>query len=230
MKSFKSWPMVLAGVVAFVGTGVAGTLSGQFFNRARPMPAKITGDYVEARTASVMAGACHYNGELDTTGRDAVMAWSFTGGSYDGVDLSGVKAVAAVTSAENLSDTDSPHKAELAVDPSASEKQVAALEALLEAKCGTSLGKIVAVRREPVMFTHGKTGYAVQAGNFAEMVVDYRADNACCIQPNLVWYSPLTPLDHRMVGYTEVAGFNGTIAEPWQRAGEDGAFYGAFTF
>jgi len=27
----------------------------------------IKGDYVEARTASVFAGACHYNGELVTT-------------------------------------------------------------------------------------------------------------------------------------------------------------------
>ena len=36
---------------------------------------KIAGDYVEARTASVFAGACHYNGELVTTGRDAIMAW-----------------------------------------------------------------------------------------------------------------------------------------------------------
>ena len=36
----------------------------------------IVGDYVEARTASVFAGACHYNGELVTTGRDAIMAWN----------------------------------------------------------------------------------------------------------------------------------------------------------
>jgi hypothetical protein len=27
------------------------------------------GDYVEVRTASVFAGACHYNGEFVTTGR-----------------------------------------------------------------------------------------------------------------------------------------------------------------
>src|SRR5678815_4830331 len=32
------------------------------------------GDYVEVRTASVFAGACHYNGEVVTTGRDAKMA------------------------------------------------------------------------------------------------------------------------------------------------------------
>lgn len=42
-----------------------------------PSPAastRIVGDYVEARTASVFAGACHYNGELVTTGHEAVAA------------------------------------------------------------------------------------------------------------------------------------------------------------
>jgi len=56
----------------------------------------IKGDYVEARTASVFAGACHYNGELVTTGHEAVAAWSFASGSRDGVDLSGVRAAAAI--------------------------------------------------------------------------------------------------------------------------------------
>jgi hypothetical protein len=38
----------------------------------------LRGDYVEVRTASVFAGACHYNGEVVTTGRDAIMAWNVT--------------------------------------------------------------------------------------------------------------------------------------------------------
>ena len=32
------------------------------------------GTYVEARTASVFAGACHYNSELVTAGREALLA------------------------------------------------------------------------------------------------------------------------------------------------------------
>ena len=191
---------------------------------------KITGDYVEARTASVLAGACHFNGEYVTVGKNAVMAWNFTGGSYNGVDLRGVKAVAAVSSEENLDDARAAHKSELAIDPSASAAQVSALRGLLAAKCGTELGTISAVRREPVNFVHAENGYEVEAGNFAQMIVDYRADDTCCTQPNTVWYKPLSPLDHRKVGYTEIAGVKGTIADPWERRGEDSAFYGAFTF
>jgi len=45
--------------------------------------------YVEVRTASVFAGACHYNGEVTTTGRDALMAWNVKSGQWRGVDWQG---------------------------------------------------------------------------------------------------------------------------------------------
>jgi len=83
--------------------------------------APITGDYVEARTASVFAGACHYNGELVTTGRDAIAAWSFTSGSWNGTDLTGVKAAAAITANDNLGQADAVRKVELVVDTHATE-------------------------------------------------------------------------------------------------------------
>ena len=51
----------------------------------------LRGDYVEVRTASVFAGACHYNGEVVTTGRDAMMAWNVTSGKWQGVELAGVR-------------------------------------------------------------------------------------------------------------------------------------------
>src|SRR6188474_3381125 len=68
----------------------------------------LRGDYVEVRTASVFAGACHYNGEVVTTGRDALMAWNVTSGKWQGVDLTGVRAMAIVTADANLSDDQAP--------------------------------------------------------------------------------------------------------------------------
>ena len=47
----------------------------------------IKGDYVEVRTASVFAGACHFNGEVVTAGREAIMAWSFSAGTWNGTNL-----------------------------------------------------------------------------------------------------------------------------------------------
>ena len=79
----------------------------------------LRGDYVEVRTASVFAGACHYNGEVVTTGRDALMAWNVTSGKWQGVDLSGLRAVAIVTSDANLSDKDAAPQSEIIIDSQA---------------------------------------------------------------------------------------------------------------
>jgi len=192
---------------------------------------KITGDYVEARTASVFAGACHYNGELVTTGRDAIMAWSFNAGSFNGVDLAGVKAAASVTSDASLGDEHAARKVELVVDTQATSAQATAVAELVKEKVSAKLGQIVTVRRAPVSFAHTSNQYAVKVEGFASMTVSPMPDNACCAQPNLVWYSPLSPIENRKVGYTSFAAYTaGSLGEPWQRESENSAFYGTFTF
>src|SRR4051812_13867244 len=150
----------------------------------------LRGDYVEARTASVFAGACHYNGELVTTGRDAVMAWNFASGSFHGTDLTGVKAMASITSDDNLGQN-AARKTELVVDSHATAAQAAAIAGLLEEKAGSTLGKIVSVRRASITFAKATRDFTVKAEGFAAMSVQPMPDDACCAQPNLVWYTPL---------------------------------------
>jgi len=224
--------------LAFLGCAAAGPVSPKVTPIASTATAvkdktsqtKITGDYVEARTAAVFAGACHYNGELVTTGNDAVMAWSFASGNWHGTDLSGVKAMAAVSSQANLGDNKA-RQCDLLVDRSATDAQLSALKDLLASKCGTQLGKIVSVRRGLVSFDRDGKAYHVTSPGFASMNVQPMPDDACCTQPNLVWYSPLVSLNHRKVGYTEKAGYAaGTVGDAWQQSGENSAFYGAFTF
>ena len=196
-----------------------------------PTSSPIAGDYVEARTASVFAGACHYNGELVTTGHEAVAAWNFTSGTFNGVDLSGVRAVAAIGSDANLGVEKAARKTELVVDSSASEAQANAVAALLKEKCSQQLGEIVSVRRAPVSFSHASNEYRVTADKFAAMSVRPMPNNECCAQPNLVWYSPLSPLKNRKVGYTDSASYSAAVvSDAWQRAGENSAFYGAFSW
>ncbi|HEY2588266.1 MAG TPA: DUF1326 domain-containing protein [Tepidisphaeraceae bacterium] len=193
--------------------------------------APITGDYVEARTASVFAGACHYNGELVTTGRDAIAAWSFASGAWHGVDLSGVRAVAAISSDANLGQDSAARKTVLVVDSAASQAQAGAVVGLLKEKCGRELGQILSVRRDRVAFDHTSKEYRVAADGFAALSVRPMPNNECCTQPELVWYSPLAALTHRKVGYTLNASYTGSTAgEPWQREGENSAFYGGFSW
>jgi uncharacterized protein DUF1326 len=189
----------------------------------------VRGDYVEVRTASVFAGACHYNGEVVTTGRDAMLAWNVSSGKWQGVDLSGVRAMAIVTSDANLSENNAARSSEIIIDSQASDAQAKALVNALQQKYAASLGNIVKVRSAAINFDHQARSYNVTTDD-ASINVEAMPNDLCCKMPNLVWYSPLVGLENRKVGYTVNATYSGkAIATPWSRSGENSAFYGSFS-
>lgn len=204
-------------------------LCGAALSGSRAEADNLRGDYVEARTASVFAGACHYNGELTTTGRDALMAWDVASGSWGGVSLAGVRALAVVSADANLVDEHAARRSELIVDSSATEAQAAALVKAFESRYAAALGRVVSVRRAPVVFRHDGASYSVGSSSVA-LNVEAMPDNLCCRMPQLVWYAPLVQLEGRKVGYTRKATYaGGPAGDSWERAGENGAFYGNFS-
>ena len=193
-----------------------------------PANTPVTGDYVEARTASVFAGACHYNGERVTVGHEAILAWQFSAGTWHGTDLAGVRAVGSVTCDDNLAEAGAARRCELVVD--GTPAQAAAVADLLAVRDGDRLGPVVSARTGPVAFEKDGRAYHVSAAGFAELSVQPMPNDACCSQPSLVWYAPLTPLSHRKVGYTHAAAYTaGTLGDPWQRSDENSAFFGRFS-
>ena len=209
-----------------------------FIGAAAPVPPTATpspsvsaspvrGDYVEARTASVFAGACHYNGERVTEGRSAVLAWRISGGAFNGVDLAGVKLVAAVACDDNLAETGAGRKSEFVVD-AATDQQATAAVAWAKSKVGDQLGQVAAVRREAITFRHDADEYEMNAAGFASMKVQAMPDAACCSQPYLVWYQPLMTVTARRVGYTVNAVYTGHTGTAWNRSDENSAIYGTF--
>jgi hypothetical protein len=187
------------------------------------------GDYVEVRTASVFAGACHYNGEVVTTGRDAMMAWNVTSGKWQGVDLSGVRVLAIVSADANLGEESAARQSEIIVDSGASRTQALAIINALKEKYAASLGNVVEVRSAPIKFERNGRTYAVLT-NEAAINVEAMPNDLCCKMPNLVWYTPLVGLENRKVGYTSKAMYSGkVVGEPWSRSGENSAFYGTFS-
>lgn len=196
--------------------------------QSAPGGASLSGDYVEVRSASVFAGACHFNGENVTTGRDAMLAWNVQGGEWKGTRLEGVRAMAVVSSPSNLADK-AEHRSELIIDSAATDWQARAMVEALEQTYGASLGKVVVVRRAPIAFEHAGKSYAVRAGDIAKLSVESMPNDECCKMPHQVWYEPLVPLKDRKVGYTKDARYaGGAVAESWQRADENSAFYGKF--
>ena len=189
----------------------------------------LRGDYVEVRTASVFAGACHYNGEVVTTGRDAMMAWNVTSGKWQGVDLSGVRVLAIVSSDANLGETNAARQSEIIIDANASRTQALAMVNALKEKYAASLGDVVEVRSAPIKFERNGRTYAVVT-NEAAINVEAMPNDLCCKMPNLVWYAPFVGLENRKVGYTSKALYSGkVVGEPWSRSGENSAFYGTFS-
>ena len=189
----------------------------------------LRGDYVAVRTASVFAGACHYNGEVVTTGRDAMMAWNVTSGKWQGVDLSGVRVLAIVSADANLGEDNAARQSEIIIDSNASRTQALAMINALKEKYAASLGNVVEVRSAPIKFERNGRTYAVLT-NEAAINVEAMPNDLCCKMPNLVWYSPLVGLENRKVGYTSKALYSGkVVGEPWSRSGENSAFYGTFS-
>jgi uncharacterized protein DUF1326 len=187
------------------------------------------GDYVEVRTASVFAGACHYNGEVVTTGRDGMMAWNVTNGQWQGVDLSGVRAMAIISADVNLAEDNAARKSEIIIDSNASRAQAVAMLNALKEKYAAALGTIAEVRSAPIRFERSGRAYNVVT-NEAAINVEAMPNDLCCKMPNLVWYTPFVGLENRKVGYTIKALYNGkVVGEPWSRSGENSAFYGSFS-
>jgi hypothetical protein len=106
----------------------------------------IRGDYVEARTADVFTGPCFSNAEIFITGKEAMMAWKVTSGSWKGVDLQGLCVAAAVNASTTFSE-DQPEKAAavLIVDSKANSQERVALIDMAKTLGGARLGNVSVV-------------------------------------------------------------------------------------
>jgi hypothetical protein len=188
------------------------------------------GRYVEARTASVFAGACHFGGEATTAGREALLAWHFEGGRREGVELAGLDAVAIVVGEANLAGTE-PRHAVLYVSDRASATQRDAVKALIVERAGKSLGAIDSVRTAPITASFGAETYSVESAGLFALTGALLPDRACCKMPLQVWYEPFTALDHPIVGRDdEFRCSDKRVGRVWSRPGENASFSGAFRY
>jgi hypothetical protein len=162
------------------------------------------GSYVEARSASVFAGACHYNGELVTAGREALLAWHVESGAFDHVDLSGLDVAAVCVADDNLSIATAARKSVVYVDRDASAAQRTALVAWVrtQAELG-ELARVEALDLDVRIDPSGKSPYRVSAPQAFELAGALLPDRACCKMPFDVWYEPLARVQARVVGHND---------------------------
>ncbi|MCK6448528.1 MAG: DUF1326 domain-containing protein [Planctomycetes bacterium] len=188
----------------------------------------VAGRYVEARTASVFAGACHYNGELVTAGREALLAWRFESGVEAGVELAGLVAVGLVRANENLKLT-TQRESVLYVPRGLERGRRDALVAAVTRSADAALGDVLDVRELDVAVEFSGDAYSVRVGDDLELTGSLDADRACCRMPQNVWYEPLVALERPLVGKSDVF----RVHEPrlhtrFSRHDANDAFVGSF--
>jgi hypothetical protein len=187
----------------------------------------ITGRYVEARSASVFAGACHYGAEYTTQGREAVLAWELEGGSVEGVSLAGVELAAAVRADANLAEPDAARSSVVYLDQDASQAQREAALAWMRREHGALLGDIEEVRTGPLEVELDGDAYRVQAADWVRLEGVAMPDRACCSMPSNVWYGPMVALEGRLVGESSLFAVSDPALGPsFERRAENDAFLG----
>jgi hypothetical protein len=196
-----------------------------------PVPAP-SGHYVESRTAAVFAGACHYNGEWCTEGRDALCVWHFDAGSYAGAELAGADVVLALHSETNLAAEGARIARAVYLSSTVSpESRAAALE-LLRAREPALFAGAELLDTLPITASFTADGtYSVAGGKLFALAGRALADRACCKMPLNVWYKPFASIEGRVVGDNDVFRRNDARVGPlFERPGNNAAFTGSFRF
>ena len=218
-----------------LGTAAAVMLSSAVI-AAEGAAAKITGDYVEVRTAEVFTGGCIMGSEGETSGREAIMAWRVSRGSANGVSLDGLSVVAVIAADMNLGTHELGGAAPtsvrtwLMVDERATPAQGEALVALARSLAGDLVANTVEVQRVPVAFRRDADGFQVSAGHASlDVATNVRHSPACgAIQ----WFTPLSQLDSKPgIGLTRSQAWSGpALGAQWRQVDRRSSFFGTFSY
>jgi hypothetical protein len=197
---------------------------------------RVTGEYVEARTAEVFAGGCIMNSEAETMGRQALMAWRITSGVYDGVTLDGLTVAAAVAGDRNLGmremggEEPTAVKAIITVDPRANAPQRDALVKLVRELSKGLITHVVRVDVAPVRFATSQNYVEVSVPDTMMLTVnkEMKHDPSCGA---MQWFKPFTTLADATMGVAEEHSFDGNgLNTKWSAPNKRSAFFGTFVY
>ena len=190
----------------------------------------IQGEYIEARSASVYVGACHFGAEFMEGGKEATLVWNIQQGSWNNVSLDGLTVVAVVSAKSNLAIDTETRKSVLYLDPSATAEQRTAISSLLTTKHADVLGEVIATQTAAIEFTKEGTKYDVTVDQVLTLSAN-RYPCANCTQPHQIWYEPLTAIQNAIVGKSEVYRYKDThLPVMWQQSGaSNNVFVGSFS-
>jgi len=197
--------------------------------------AKITGDYVESRSADVYTGQCFANGEVGLAGDEAILAWHIRAGTWDGEKLDGFSIVAVVKANATLGDPYGdpyPAKSVLIVDDRANARERAALAAFARHMGGKLLAHVVNVVNAPIDLRvrqehHGSA--VLRAGDFVTVQTRSINENDHLCGNESTFYPPLTQVSHTVPAVAITDSYRGRdLGTTWTLHDKRSACVGTF--
>lgn len=191
------------------------------------------GDYLETRTCDVYTGPCFANGQMGLTGNQAILAWSFESGRYDGADLSGLKVVLCVSGAEAVHAEGGQPRSVVLVDQQATPEQREALLHFAVERGGRLAGRVARVEARPIELSvdHAEMKARLTAGGAATIETRRLKDGDCVCSNEIVFYPPLTEVENYEPAYTVESAFSGRgLNSLWSHPGTRSAFLATFGY
>ncbi len=170
----------------------------------------IQGEYLEARSASVYIGACHYGAEFMGGGKEATLVWHVNQGMWKGISLKNLTVVAVLSAKRNLAVDTQTRQTVLYIDNNATPEQHLALTDLILTKRGAVIGNITTTRVVPITFARNGVLREVHVGSVLDLVAT-RHPCQQCTQPHQIWYEPLEELNGIVVGQSTIYRYKDTI-------------------
>jgi hypothetical protein len=189
------------------------------------------GTVLELHSCELYAGGCIVSSEATLGGRYMLRAWNFSGGSFNGTDLTGLSVAALQSSADNLAEPNTnPGDTVVYLPARADAAQRAALVSWLTTS-QPELAKATRLqtREVAIEFATKQTGYKLTAGDYLSVStapLESCQTGAC---GEALWY---TPRAHTSV-FTVAADRSSKVREPllqlkWDDSGRRTVFLGKF--
>lgn len=197
--------------------------------------AKVTGDYVESRSADVYTGQCFANGEVGLTGNQAILAWHIRSGSWNNVKLDGFSVVAAVKANATLGDPYAdpyPAKSVIIVDARANPRERSALVAFARHMGGKLLANVIKIENASIdiqVQPEHHSSALLRAGDFLTVQTRGINENDHLCGNESTFYPPLTEVGHAMPAVAETDQYRGKeLGNTWTLHDKRSAFVGTF--
>jgi hypothetical protein len=196
----------------------------------------ISGDYLEIRSCAVYTGPCFANAEMGVTGREALLAWKIDTGKHNGVDLSGLKAVMAVSAGETLGHADRLEhavKAVIMADEKANREQREALVDFVKTRAGKLAESVQKVEFVAIELKVDQVDMAanLKAGRNVDIRTRKLVQGDCVCTNEIVYYPPLTKVDNYAPAFTLEGRYSGRgLGVTWSQPNTRSAFLATFDY